>query len=56
MNIVKVSFDDGYFFTTPINATLEESKKYYIGRSFVYHECEESGIELSHKAIAVELV
>ena len=34
MITVKVTFTDGNIITTGINATIEEAKKYYVGKWF----------------------
>ena len=54
--VVKVIFDDKNSLITSINGTLEDAKKYYIGKTFVKYEDEETGKEYKHKAIKVEQV
>jgi hypothetical protein len=48
MNFFYVEFDDGDFFTTGFNGTLEDAKKYYLGKEFERFD------EKMHKCVKVE--
>lgn len=52
MITVKVTFEDGDYLVTGINASLEEAKNYYVGQYFNLGRIEDRMV----KAIAVELV
>lgn len=50
MNFFTIKFDDGDFFTTSFNGTLEDAKKYYLGYDFERFD------EKMHKCVKVEEV
>lgn len=44
-HVVRVTYSNGEQITTDINGTTDEVVQYYIGRSTVLRECEETGAE-----------
>lgn len=53
MNTFKITLEDGDFFTTRMNATLEEAKSYYLGNYYV-RENDVTGEETKLKYVKVE--
>lgn len=56
MITVRVTCNSGNSWTTCINATIDEAREYFIGRSFVTHDDEETGEETRDTVINVALV
>lgn len=56
MKTYKVTFADGNQVTTGMNATLEQAKNYYVGRSFQFGDTEETPNDYMVKAVSVEEV
>jgi hypothetical protein len=56
VNSIKVTFADGNYLYTGINATLEEAKAYYIGHAFQFGDTEDCPRDKLVRATAVDLV
>ena len=54
MLAVRVTFADGNYLETSINATIEEARRYYVGQYFQFGDTEECPRDNLVKAIACE--
>jgi hypothetical protein len=53
---VKVIFEDSNSLVTGINATIEEARRYYVGRQFQFGDTEECPNDKLIRAISCELI
>lgn len=54
MNAFRITFADGNTITTNMNATLEEARRYYVGKAFNFGDTDWNVPDKLVKAVAVE--